>query len=68
MPAPFGRWWDEETLDKTRKNESEAGKSEEQIEEIISKIQTDHPRIPDTAILSEKPKNDWNELVLSMRQ
>ena len=67
VPASFGRWWDDETLVKTRRNEGEAGKSPEQIEESVSRIQSEYPRIPETAVVAEKPKNEWNQLVMSMR-
>lgn len=62
-----GMWWDTETLRKTRENESIAGKSEEEIVAIINSIQSNNPHIPEDAEISEKPKNEWNSLVESMR-
>ena len=66
-PAPFQMWWDEKTLEKTRANEQATGKSPEEIEAIITTLQSKYPRLPSDAEISEKPKNEWNELVRSMR-
>ncbi len=66
-PAPFQMWWDEKTLEKTRANEQATGKSPEEIEAIITALQSKYPRLPSDAEISEKPKNEWNELVRSMR-
>ncbi len=66
-PAPFQMWWDEKSLEKTRANEQATGKSPEEIEAIISALLSKCPRLPSDAEISEKPKNEWNELVKSMR-
>jgi orotidine-5'-phosphate decarboxylase len=67
VPQAFDMWWDDETLSKTRSNELAAGKTPEQIDAIIAWIQEKYPRIPEGSVISEKPKNEWNELVKSMR-
>lgn len=66
-PALFQIWWDEKTLEKTRANEQATGKTPEDIEAIITALQSKYPRLPSGAQISEKPKNEWNELILSMR-
>lgn len=60
-------YWDETTLQKTRENETQAGKTPEQIEQIIADIQAQKPKLPQDSKISEKPKNEWDELVESMR-
>lgn len=66
-PAPFQMWWDEKTLVKTRANEQATGKSPEEIEAIITALQAKYQKLPSRTAVSEKPKNEWNELVKSMR-
>lgn len=67
IPPAFGMWWDEKTLEKTRANETATGKSPDQIEEIISQIQSNNTPLPENSQIAEKPKNEWNSLVQSMR-
>ncbi|MBP9811982.1 orotidine-5'-phosphate decarboxylase [Candidatus Gracilibacteria bacterium] len=67
VPQAFDMWWDDETLVKTRANEMAAGKTPDEIERILQDLQVKYPRLPEGAVISEKPKNEWNELVKSMR-
>ncbi len=67
-PAPFQMWWDETTLEKTRANEQATGKSQEEIAALLSELQSKYPRLPTDAQISEKPKNEWQKLVMSMRK
>lgn len=60
-------WWDEKTLDKTQANEMEVGKTEDEARSIVALLQMQKPILPPFAVISEKPKNEWNDLVKSMR-
>lgn len=66
-PPPFGMWWDDSTPDITRENERAKWTLPDEIERIIEELQVKYPRLPEWVVISEKPKNEWNELVKSMR-
>ncbi len=67
VPPAFGMWWDEKTLDKTQANEMEVGKTEDEARSIVALLQMKNTILPSFAEIAEKPKNEWNELVKSMR-
>jgi hypothetical protein len=67
IPAAFTLYRDNETLVKTYANEIATGRTPGEAEKIVESVQSRYPRIPDGSVISEKPKNDWNELILSMR-
>lgn len=67
VPPTFGMWWDEKTLEKTRANELATGKSEDEANIIVENIKTKNAPLPEDSQIAEKPKNEWNTLVASMR-
>jgi orotidine-5'-phosphate decarboxylase len=67
IPAVFTLYRDDETLAKTYANEIATGRTPEEAEKIVESVRTKYAELPKDAQISEKPKNDWNELVISMR-
>jgi hypothetical protein len=67
VPPKFGMWWDEKTLEKAHANEVATGKSGEEAQSTVDTIRSKNTPLPKDAQIAEKPKNEWNRLVQSMR-
>lgn len=64
-PPPFSKWWDQKTLETIWKNAIEVGKNPEEIDNMVLAAQHETP-LPTEASISEKPKNEWNNLISAM--
>ena len=60
-------WWDEKTLDTIRANALASGKTVLDADSLVDDTKRNVPHIPEGAVISEKPKNEWNTLIASMK-
>lgn len=60
-------WWDEKTLETIRANALTSGKTAFEAESLVEDTKKNVPHIPEGAVISEKPKNEWSTLIASMK-
>ncbi len=66
-PPKFNMLLDKKTLISIRDKRLKEWKSKVEIEEELKKVMNENEWIPKWSKIAEKPKNDWKELVQSMR-